>query len=346
MHRLVSGARGGEEHGFAPDFMAPKKDITVGDIRAKPGETAEGYVEVGEGQDTLPIRLPIAIINGEGEGPIVYIQAASDGDELNGIEVTRRILRHVKPARLRGGLIAAPIVNPPGFYAHTGHNPIDGLKLNRCFPGRPDGALSERIAHFLFHQAVLQSQFCIDLHQGGTGRMIDECRVRVAKSERGGRASLELARVFGIGYILHEKGPNGQLARAAPARGIPTIDPELGGCRGWDESSIRKGVKGVMNVLRHYGLLPGEAQIPKRQVIVRRLHKVFSPRGGFIAYKRPLYDLVEKGDVLAEISDPFGNPVASVPSPVSGVFWSQNVYPMVSTGQTIGQIGADVAFID
>lgn len=325
--------------------MARKRSIKVGHVSAKPGEMAQGYVTLGEMPDAQPIRLPVAIINGKSNGQVLYLQAASDGNELNGIEVVRRVLKQVRPGRLKGAVIAAPIVNVPGFHVHECHNPVDGLKMNRCFPGRKDGTLSERIAHFLFNHAVLQADYVIDLHQGGTGRMIDECRVRVAKSERSGRASFELARVFGIGYIFHQKGPNGQLARAAPAKGIPAVDPELGGCRGWNEASIRKGVRGVMNVLRHYGFVPGDPQIPGRQVVVRDLRKIFTDRGGFVVYKRPLYDLVEKGDTLAEVSDPFGNVLETISSPVDGVFWRQNVYPMASTGQAVAQIGTDVEFI-
>ena len=326
--------------------MARKKSLKIGDISAKPGEVASGYVSVGEMQDAQPLRLPLAIVNGKADGKVLYLQGASDGDELNGIEVIRRILKQVKPAKLKGAIIAVPVVNVPGFHAHEGHNPVDGLKMNRCFPGDKAGTLSERIAHFLFQNAVLEADYCIDLHQGGVGRMIDECRVRVTKSERAGRASLQMARVFGIGYIFHRKGPNGQLARAAPAKGIPTIDPELGGGRGWSEASIRKGVRGVLNVLRYYGLLSGEPQIPERQVVVRGMKRVLTERGGFLAYKRPLYDLVDKGDVLADISDPFGAVLASIRAPVDGVFWSRNVYPMVATGQSVGQIGTDVEFID
>ena len=324
----------------------PSRVIKIGSISARAGEAAQGYVAVGEMLDAQPVQLPVAIINGKAAGKVLYLQAASDGNELNGVEVVRRVLKQVKPARLKGAIIAVPIVNVPGFHAHTGHNPVDGLKMNRCFPGRKDGTSCERIAHFLFHHAVLQAHYCIDLHQGGVGQMIDECRVRVTKAERAGRASVELARVFGIGYIFHGKGPKGQLARAAPAKGIPTIDPELGGCHGWSEASIRKGVRGVLNVLKHYGILNGEPQIPKRQVVVRELKQVLSDRGGLLIYKRPLYDLIEKGDPLADITDPFGNVLSTIRSPFDGVVWSQNVYPMVGTGQSIAQIGTEMAFVD
>lgn len=321
------------------------RTLRVADITAEPGARAQGYATVGEMQDHQPLRLPVTLINGERPGPVLYLQAASDGNELNGVAVIHRILKRLRPRMLRGAVIAVPLVNVPAFHARSASSPVDGKKMNRCFPGKKDGTSSERIAHFLFRQAVLQADYCIDLHQGGVEPMIDECRVRLEKRERAGRESLELGRVFGIGYIFHKKGPKGQLARAAPAKGIPTIDPELGGCRGWDERSIRKGVRGVLNVLHHYGFLAGRAAIPKRQVVVREHRAVYSTRGGFLAHRKTLYDIVKEGDVIAAVCDPFGNVVEKVQAPVSGVLWSQPAYPMAASGQRVATIGTPVSYL-
>lgn len=319
--------------------------LRVAHISTEPGERAEGYVELGERQDHQPLRLPVCVINGAEDGPVAYLQAASDGDELNGVAVMHRILQDLSPGTLRGAVIAVPLVNVPAFHAGRSANPVDGKKMNRCFPGSKTGTSSERIAHFLFNEAVLQADFCIDLHQGGVSPMIDECRVRVNKSDRAGRASFELGRVFGIGYIFHKKGPDGQLARAAPAHGIPTIDPELGGTRGWARDSIRKGVQGVKNVLCYYDMIEGEPIIPERQVVTRKHRTVLCNRGGFLAFRQSLGALVQKGDVLAEIRDPFGHVVEEVKAPVDGVLWSHPPYPMVSTGQRIATIGAQVRYV-
>ena len=134
--------------------------------------------------------------------------------------------------------------------------------------------------------------------------MIDEVRVRVDRRKRIYRACMEMAQVFGIGYILDQRGPEGQLARSAPDEGIPTIDPELGGCIGWDRESIHKGITGVENVLKYYGVIPGEPFIPKKQVVVDGFLTVLANRGGFIEFHAQHYDL-QKGDPVADITDPF-----------------------------------------
>ncbi|MBN1670048.1 MAG: succinylglutamate desuccinylase/aspartoacylase family protein [Kiritimatiellae bacterium] len=321
------------------------RKIAVAGIRAKPGERAQGYAQVGELQDHQPARIPIAIVNGARPGPTLYLQAASDGDELNGVAVIHRVLRMLRPETLRGAVIAVPLVNVHAFHAHRSHSPADGKKMNRCFPGNRHGSTSDRVAFFLFHNAVLQADLCIDLHQGGVNPMIDECRVRVNMKDRAGPASFELGRVFGIGYIFHQRGPDGQLARAAPAAGIPTIDPELGGTRGWDAVSIRKGVRGVMNVLQHYGFIAGKPKIPRRQVVVRRFKTVYATRGGFLALHARLYSVVRRGDLLAEIHDPFGAVVERVCAPADGVVWTYPPYPMLASGQTVATIGTPIRYV-
>ncbi len=317
--------------------------LIVGDIGAAPGKRAEGRLIAGRMADGTDVSLPVVLLNGQGEGPTVYLQAASDGDELNGIGVIHEILRQVDPADLQGQLIAVPIVNFHAFHAHQAHSPVDHKKMNRCFPGDPRGTSSERIAHTLFENAVRQSDYCIDLHQGGVKPMLDEVRVRVDRQHSQHAACMELARLFGIGFILDQKGPKGQLARAAPDIGIPTIDPELGGCHGWDSESIAKGVRGVMNILYHYGLLEGEPMIPERQIVVTDFQRLITHHGGFIHYCAQLGDQLEKGSPIAEITDVFGKTVEVIEANQPCIFWSHQLYPTASSGEWVCSIGVNIA---
>jgi hypothetical protein len=319
--------------------------IQVEHLIAEPGTKVEGYLRVGEMQDGTPVRIPLAIINGSYPGRTLYIQAASDGNELNGVAVVQYILQKVDPSALHGAIIAVPLVNLLAFHHSQSHNPVDGRKMNRCFPGKPDGTHSERIAYRLYHSAIKKADLCIDLHQGGVGRMIDEVRVRIGKGNRCYEESLELARVFGLGYILDEKGPKGQLARVAPEDGIPTIDPELGGTHGWDIGSIRKGIRGVMNVLRYYGLLSGQPEIPSRQIVAHGFKEVMANRGGFLRVRAKLGAHHNPGDLIADVVDPFGNIIERITSPCEGILWSHKPYPMTSSGEVIATLGVDIGYI-
>ena len=322
-----------------------KKDLRVEDVVAKPGSMEYGFLEAGEMQDGTAATIPIAIINGREDGPILYIQSASDGDELNGISVVHHFLDTVCPGELRGGIIAVPVVNTFAFHYRQAYSIADGKKMNRCFPGRKNGTSSERIAHKLFYKAVMQSQYCIDLHQGGVGPMVDSLNVRVSRRHRLHKECMELARVFGIGYILDQRGPRGQLAQAAPDKGLPTIDPELGGCHGWDEASIEKGIRGVQNVLEHYGFLDGKPEVPKRQLVVRKFQTIYSNRGGFIKYRAKMYELLKYRAPIADICDAFGRTVETITAPKKGVLWATNLYPMTPSGGRIATLGIDVSYI-
>ena len=322
-----------------------KTELKVEDIVAKPGTAEYGFLKAGEMQDGTTARFPIAIVNGSEDGPILYVQAASDGNELNGVAVIHHLLNTVSANKLRGGIIAVPIANTFAFHFKQAYSIADGRKMNRCFPGKKSGTASERVAYRLFHKAVTQSQYCIDLHQGGVGPMIDSLNVRVNRRHRLHKKCMELARVFGIGYILDQRGPKGQLAQAAPDEGIPTIDPELGGCHGWDETSVQKGIRGVQNVLKCYGFLEGEPEIPERQVVVRKFQTIHNNRGGFIKYRTKMYDLLEYRTPVADICDAFGRTVETITSPKKGVLWSTNMYPMVPSGSRIGTLGIDISYI-
>ena len=319
--------------------------LIVDTFVADPCTRLEGRLHVASLPDGTHIRVPIILINGKNPGKTLYLQAISDGNELNGIAVIHEILTNINPEQLSGQLIVVPILNLHAFHAKQAYSPVDNLKMNRCFPGRPDGTSSYRIAYQLFEKAIKQADYCIDLHQGGVSPMIDEVRVRVGDKHELHKECLELARVFGIGYILDQKGPKGQLAQTAPEIGIPTIDPELGGTYGWDEESINKGVRGVMNVLKYYQFVDGEVEIPEQQVVINRFESVISNQAGFIYYKKALYDHIKPRDTIAEIKDVFGNVIETIRATEEGIFWAHPIYPMVASGGVIGKIGTPISHI-
>jgi len=313
---------------------------TLGTASAAPGEVDTGRLPVGEARDGSEVGLPVAVINGAQEGDTLYIQAVSDGDELNGIGVVQRIVPRLDPAELSGTVLVVGIVNYFGFQVAEHRNPIDDTKLNRAYPGDESGTSSERIAAATFDIAA-RADLALDLHQGSTSCMIDETRVRCGPRHRLHDECLELAKAFDCGHILDQKGPDGQLARAAPDNGVPTVDPELGGAVGWNEESIRAGVQGVMNVLRHYGFLGGTVD-PADQVRASGFKQYGSPVGGLVTFERELGDRVEEDDVLFEVTDIFGERKAQVTSGAEGVFWRRRRLPQVATGEYVCSVGTDI----
>ncbi|SNR53650.1 succinylglutamate desuccinylase/aspartoacylase family protein [Halorubrum vacuolatum] len=314
--------------------------ITLGTASAAPGETDTGRLEVGETRDGSPVRLPVAVINGAGDGKTIYIQAVSDGDELNGLGVINRVVPRIDPAELSGTVLVVGIVNYFAFQVAEHRNPIDDRKMNRGYPGDRNGTTSERIAYETF-QIAKDADLILDLHQGSTSRMLNETRVRCGVRHRLHGDCLRLAKVFGCGHVLDIKGPNGQLARVGPDRGIPTIDPELGGAVGWDEESIQYGVEGVFNVLRYYGFLDGDVAM-ETQTRARGFDQYGSPAGGLVHFNSDLGDRVAAGDVLFEVTDAFGARKGRVTADNDGIFWRTRRLPQVATGEYVCSVGTDI----
>ena len=314
--------------------------VTFGTASAAPGERDTGRLAVGEARDGSPVELPVAVINGADNGKTLYMQAASDGDELNGVGVIQQTLPQLDPAELSGTILVCGVVNYHAFQVAEHRNPIDDTKMNRAYPGDESGTSSERIAAATYNAAI-SADLVIDLHQGSTSRMIEEVRVRCGSRHRLHKECLELAKVFGCGYILDQKGPDGQLARAAPDEGVPTIDPELGGCVGWDEESIQTGVDGVFNVLTHYDFLDGTSTT-KPQARATGFEQYGSPVGGVVDFQVELGDRVSRGETLFEVTDVFGQSKAEITADSKGVFWRSRRLPQVATGEYVCSVGTNL----
>ncbi|MFB6283946.1 MAG: succinylglutamate desuccinylase/aspartoacylase family protein [Halobacteria archaeon] len=309
--------------------------LDFGTASAEPGGIDTGCLEAGELRDGSSFSLPVAAVNGAGTGKTLYIQAGSDGDEYNGVGVVRNFVEQLDPRKIKGQILVVGILNFHGFQVAEHRNPIDNKKINRVFPGNPDGSSSDRLASLVYDEGVERADLAIDLHQGSTSRMIDEVRVRCGGSHRMHGRCLGLAKSFGTRYILDKKGPDGQLARVAPDDGIPTIDPELGGSVGWDPDSIERGVTGLFNVLKGYGFLDTDADVPEEQYVADRFDTYHSGRGGLLRFRVDLYDEVEENDLLFEITDVFGNVREKRKAENPGLVWRKRRLPNVATGEYV-----------
>jgi predicted deacylase len=264
----------------------------------------------------------------------------SDGDELNGLGVIRRVVPQIDPTALSGTVLVVGIANHFGFQVAEHRNPIDDTKLNRTYPGDESGTSTERIAAATFDVAS-RADLALDLHQGSTSRMINEVRVRCGRRHRLHDDCLELAKVFGCGRVLDQKGPEGQLARVGPDEGIPTVDPELGGAVGWDERSIEIGVEGVFNVLTHYDFLPGTVET-ESQTRAQSFDQYGAPAGGLVDLQVELGERVSRNTTLFTVTDAFGQTKATVTADSEGIFWRTRRLPQVATGEYVCSVGTDI----
>ncbi len=318
-------------------------ELVVGTARAAAGQKVYGVIPVGSLADGTPIEIPVCAVNGARPGKRLVVQATVHGVEVNPIEVLRRVLVDLDPAAMSGALVAVTIANPIAFQVRDRRTPYDREDMNRVWPGKPDGSLSQRMAHAIWTGAIVASDRLIDLHTGSS--------TMVTHSVFGERdaGSEELAKVFGTECLLMEEQDEdwqqarfaGKLRNVAAAQGIPAITPELGGHSKFEEERVQVGVRGVLNVLKHMGILPGEVERPPRQYIVRNhLTRVTVDRGGlFLSRVRP-GDEVRQGDLLGILYSPRTmDQVEEVRSPNDAIVLMTAENPVLHTGDSACMLG-------
>lgn len=260
------------------------------------------------------------------------IGAAIHGDEINGVEIIRRLLRHPSLGQLRGNLLAIPVVNVHGFLHQTRYLP-DGRDLNRSFPGSSKGSLASRVADKFVDQLLSRCDYAIDLHTGARHRTnLPQIRVDLSNE-----ASKELGMAFGVPVLMHSRLRDGSLREEAAQRGIPFLLYEGGESLRFDEFSIRVGVRGVMNVMRHLGMLrPTRRKHPPPEPFMsRRSTWVRANTSGVMRSLVNVGSRVGEGDLLGIIGDPMGDQETAVYSPEDGIIIGKLNLPLVSEGDAI-----------
>ena len=211
----------------------------------------------------MRMAVPVWIARGERAGKTLAVSAGIHGDELNGIEIARRIFVETDPKQLSGTLVVLPVLNRHGFLAGSRYM-SDRRDLNRAFPGSASGSSASIIANSVFPTIIRKADALVDLHTASDTRI----NLPQIRTDLSSPAALDLARYFGIGVVLNGAGPKGSLRRTALDAGIPAIIYEAGGVHVLQTEEIERGVVGVRNVMRHLGMVPSEAgtESPKATV--------------------------------------------------------------------------------
>jgi predicted deacylase len=280
-----------------------------------------------------PLSLPVHVIRGRKDGPRLFICAAIHGDELNGTEIIRRLLKQSALKRLRGTLVAVPIVNIYGLLNHSRYLP-DRRDLNRSFPGSSKGSLAARLADLFMREIVEKCTHGIDLHTGAIHRSnLPQIRANLDDEE-----TAKLAAAFGVPVLINANIRDGSLREAAAEHGIPMLLYEAGEALRFDEVSIRAGVRGIMRVMRALGMLaPGRSKKGKVQepFVARSSTWVRAGAGGLFRKVRPLGSRIKRGEVIGLIDPPFGGDTYEVTSTVSGIIIGCAQIPLVQEGEAL-----------
>jgi len=282
------------------------------------------------------MTMPIHIVRGKKPGPRLFVSAAIHGDELNGVEITRRLLKQPALNKLRGDLIVIPMVNVYGIIHHSRYLP-DRRDLNRSFPGSKKGSLAARLADLFMTEIVMKCTHGIDLHTGAIHRSnLPQIRANLDDAE-----TLSLARSFNVPVLLNSNLRDGSLREAADKFGIPMLLYEAGEALRFNEHSISAGLRGILGVMRHLGMLAArKSRKPNatEPFVARSSQWVRAPGSGIFRAAKSLGGKVKRNDTLGVINDPVATLEVPVISPCSGLIIGRSELPLVHEGEAIYHI--------
>jgi predicted deacylase len=310
--------------------------LSLLDRTIEPGEKQDFPFLIDRTFDAAYINMPVNVVHGLQAGHRLCITAGIHGDEINGSEIARRAFAKIDPLSLRGTVIMLPMINTTGIRNGERYMP-DRRDLNRYFPGSYDGSIASIIARATFDLVTTHCDTLIDLHTGSFMRA-NAPQIRVTSKNP---EALTLARNFGSGIIIFSDGPQGSLRREASEAGLTAIIYEAAGPHVFDVEAADVGVRGLMNVMHHLEMLPGDSpEIPDNQVYRRTTwERVPLGAGGFFFPEVNLGTKVRAGQQLGYLVTPLDNETTVVTATQDGVIIGMARPQIVLSGYALFHLG-------
>ncbi len=305
--------------------------LSIGGVEIASGSRQTINLSVADLTIGTPVHLPVIVHRGMRPGPVMFLSAAMHGDEINSVEIVRRVLKLPALAELAGTLLAVPVVNVLAFLHQSRYLP-DRRDLNRSFPGSETGSLAARLAHLFLREVVGKADFGIDLHTGALHRPnLPQIRTDLSNTD-----NKRLARAFGAPLFLDSKPAEGTLRAYTTAHGIPAILYEACEALRFDETAIRIGVQGVVNVMTELEMLPRSGDAPASSVepiYAKSEGWARAPVSGILRSQAALGDAVKKGQTLGLIGNPFDEREEPVIAPFGGIIIGRVTLPLIYEGE-------------
>ena len=286
----------------------------------------------------VPVSTPVLVVNGALPGPTLCLTAAVHGDELNGVEMVRRVMHKLVPGKLSGAIIGIPIVNVQGFRRGSRYLP-DRRDLNRYFPGNPTGSAAARIAHSLFTNIISHCDALVDLHTGS----FERANLPQIRADLRNPGVVTLTQGFGSMVILHSSPAAGTLRFAATNAGIPAVTLEAGGPSQLELNEVNHGVKGLETLISTLGMVQKRRLRRNSEPVYYSSTWVRADSGGILLADVSLGSTVRKGDLLGTITDPMSNASSELRSPYSGRVIGMARNQVVMPGFAAFHIGIETA---
>ncbi len=313
---------------------APNPMLQLLGTELAPGQVRRLAWKASYGFGELDASSPVLVAHGVKPGPVLCVTAAVHGDELNGIEIVRRLMQGLDTQTLSGSVIGVPIVNLPGFQRSSRYLP-DRRDLNRHFPGDPQGSLASRIAADFFARIVRHCGFLVDIHTGSFARAnLPQLRADLRKPE-----IVKMTKGFGAIAVLHSGGVAGTLRRAANDAGVLTVTLEVGEPERLQPKEVAEGLKGIESLMSRMGMTPKEFVWRVPQPVFYQSRWVRVDRGGILFGNAQLGDVVKVGDLLGTVTDPLSNVRTDVVAPHNGRVLGRALNQFVMPGFAAFRLG-------
>jgi predicted deacylase len=308
-------------------------DFQIHNTRIRPGQHVKIDIPIARLPSHTLIDLQVFVYRAKEEGPSLLLSAGVHGDEINGIDIVKRLIMDRSLIPDRGTVVAIPLVNVYGFIANSRTFP-DGRDLNRSFPGRAAGSLAAQVAYIVMREILPCIDFGVDFHTGGA-KITNIPQVRLDFQDE---KSIELAKAFGARFVLNSGLIEKSFRKEAFKKGKSLLVYEAGESLRIDENSIREGMDGVLNLMKYFKMKKGKHE-HREQIIIRESSWVRARVSGIFNSVVNQGDYVRKGQVLARITDPYGMVKVPVKSPASGYVIGLNNMPVVHNGDALMHIG-------
>lgn len=320
----------------------------VAGTAAAPGSSASGTIDVAPRAGDNGTSIPFSIIRGTADGPVLALIAGTHGMEYVPIVALQRLREEIDPKTLRGTIVMVHVANMPSFLGRTiYYSPADGKNLNRVFPGRPDGSLSERIAHAITTEVIAKATHVVDLHCGDGNESLRPYTYWITTGEpQVAEAGRAMALAFGLDRIVvdRERPPDPSasiyLSNTAVTRGKPALTTETGALGQVDEASIALVRRGVAGLLRHLGMRGDGPAAVANPILLEPTEVLRAGTTGILYPAVQRTDIVKKGAAIARITDFHGRTIETVTAPFDGEILYVVATPPVSKGEPVAMIGA------
>jgi predicted deacylase len=319
--------------------VTPNPVLQLGTLTLQRGQRAKGALPVAPRGDGTSIQLPLLAVTGLEPGPTLVVSGGVHGDEYEGPRAIQLLWQQLDPAQLRGTFLGVPVVNGPAFEVGRRESPIDGFNMNRIFPGRADGFISERIADRFINDVVAIADYYLDLHAGGNGFSMTPTVVYLETGSDELKArEIALAKAAGVALLWRGTGGWSSAHVETVRRGIPAILAEIGEEGRCRPERVDLALRVIRNAMIHAGMLAGAPQLPQRWTVVAGTY-LHSAAGGCFYATAQAGGSVRRGDVVGVVVDAWGEELESVLAPCDGIVVSTRTFPTIRPGEWTTFVG-------